>query len=163
MKELNGVRLGQPVRDLDGKGLGKVTALHAWGFEVAKGLFLFRRTAVLRYGEIRGVRDGEVVVARSSRDLFELAAGRLPPSWRIPAPPEFPSAATPDEARLLLEDIAAGAIASEAGHAEPLAHAHATPPPSQPAPPLERADERESFEARSAAGLRAPPAPPPHS
>lgn len=129
MTERNGVRIGQGVRDLDGTRLGRVKKLHDWGFAVARGFLLFRRDAVLRYGEVRGVRDGELVVARSSRDLLDLAEGRLPPAWRIPAPPEFPSAATPDEARLVLEDIAAGAITSE-GRGEAPARPPAPPPGS---------------------------------
>src|SRR5512133_3156036 len=79
MKELNGVRLGLRVRDADGKDLGKVTKLYAWGFEVTRGFpVLFRKDRVVRYDEVRGVREGALVVARSDRDLLELAARRSP-------------------------------------------------------------------------------------
>jgi hypothetical protein len=111
MRERNGVRIGQRVRDLDGTPLGRVYALYDWGFAVRKGLpFLIRSDYVVRYDEVRGVREGELVVARSKRDVFDLAAGGIPPAWRIPAPPEFPTAATPSEARLLREDLARGAV-----------------------------------------------------
>ena len=86
MKELNGVRLGQRVRDADGKDLGRVTKLHAWGFEVLRGFpVLFRKDRVVRYDEVRGARDGALVVARSDHDLFDLAEGGVPRSWRVPA------------------------------------------------------------------------------
>ena len=110
MQERNGVRIGQPVRDLDGTPLGRVTRLHDWGFEARRGLSLFRRDLVARYDEVRGVRDGALVLARSRGDLFDLAAGGLPPSWRVPVPPDFPSAATPGEARFVREALARGAI-----------------------------------------------------
>ena len=113
MQERNGVRVGQPVRDLDGTSLGRVTRLHEWGFEVRRGLSLFRRDFIARYDEVRGVRDGALILARSRRDLFDLAAGRLPPSWRVAAPPDFPSAATPGEARYVRADLARGAIPGE--------------------------------------------------
>ncbi len=137
MKERNGVRLGQRVRDADGKDLGRVTELYAWGFKATRGLpVLTRRDEVVRYDEVRGVRDGALVVARSERDLLDLAAGGVPRSWRIPAPPGYPATATPAEARLVLEDIAAGAAFSRSAADEPLA---ATPPE---APPLTRDEER---------------------
>jgi hypothetical protein len=120
MVERNGVRLGQSVRDLDGTPLGTVTALYEDGFATRKGLpFLIRRDYVVRYAEVRGERDGEVVVARSAADIFDLNAGELPPSWRVPAPPGFPSAATPPEASLLREDLARGAIPGSAVSPEP--------------------------------------------
>src|SRR5215208_7704386 len=100
MRERNGVRMGQRVRDLDGTSLGRVVRLFDWGFEARRGLpILFRRDFILRYDEVRGVRDGALLVSRSRRDLLELAAGQVPASWRIPAPHEFPTAATPSEAR----------------------------------------------------------------
>src|SRR5512138_2872735 len=146
MKELNGVRLGQQVRDADGKDLGKVTRLYAWGFGVTKGFpVLFRRDLVVRYDEVRGARDGALVVARSDRDLLDLAAGGIPRSWRVPAPPGYPYAATPAEARLLLEDIASGAAFSRAADDEPLV---ATAPQ---APPLTREEERRYAQGRGQA------------
>ncbi len=100
MQERNGVRLGQRVRDLDGNDLGRVKELYDSAFSVVKGLpFLFRKDLVARYDEVRGVRDGEIVLARSARDLFELAAGGIPPAWRVESPPDQPTAATPAEAR----------------------------------------------------------------
>jgi hypothetical protein len=151
MRERNGVRLGQKVRDLDGKPLGKVTALYDWGFSVVKGLpFLVRSDHVVRYDEVRAVRDGELVVARSSRDLFELAAGDIPSSWRIPVPPDYPAAATPPEARLLRADLARGAISTD------------TAPSGRPAAqstPITAAEEREYARTRG----QAVPAAAPHA
>lgn len=109
MRERNGVSTGQPVRDLDGTSLGKVVRLYAWGFLARRGLF--GREFVVRYDEVRAVRDGALVVARSARDLFDLAAGGVPDSWRIPTPPPFPTAATPAEARDVRRDVAAGRVA----------------------------------------------------
>ncbi len=138
MRELNGVRLGQRVRDADGKDLGKVARLYAWGFEVTRGFpVLFRRDRGVRYDEVRGARDGALVIARSDRDLLELAAGGVPRSWRVPAPPGYPSAATPSEAQFVLEDIARGAAFSRTAADEPLVLA----PPE--APPLTREEELE--------------------
>jgi hypothetical protein len=152
MDERNGVRLGQRVKDLDGRDLGSVTALHPWAFRVSKGVLLFRRDVVARYDEVRGERDGALVLARSAKDLDELAAGRIPPSWRIPAPPEFPSAATPSEARLVFEDLAARAAAPRApGPAAPAPR----PPEEAPASPE---DERSYAQER---GQARPPAPAP--
>jgi hypothetical protein len=104
-EERNGVRVGQRVRDVDGSPLGRVDALYDSGFSVVKGLpLLFRTDFVARWDEVREVRDGELVLARSSRDLFDLARGELPPSWRIPAAPDGPEAATPAEARGVLAE-----------------------------------------------------------
>ncbi len=135
MKERNGVRIGQRVRDVEGKDLGRVKALYDWGFAVSKGFpILFRRDQVARYDEVRGVREGALVLARSDRDLFQLAEGEIPSAWRIPTPPEYPAAATPSEALGVFEGIAAGAIATDQGE-----------PTSEPRPSSSRADvdERE--------------------
>jgi hypothetical protein len=141
MRERNGVALGRRVRDLDGRALGKVYALYDWGFAVRKGLpFLIRSDFVVRYDEVRGVRDGALVVARSSRDLFDLAAGEVPASWRVPVPPAFPEIATPPEARLLREAIAAGAVAPDG--------APAAERPAPPAAPLTAEEEREYVRTR---------------
>lgn len=138
MDERNGVRLGERVVDADGKPLGKVTRLYPWGFLATRGFpVLTRRDEVIRYDEVRGARDGALVVARSDQDLLDLAAGGVPRSWRIPAPPGYPAAATPSEARLVLEDIASGAAFSRLGVDEPLV------PTAPEAPPLTRAEERE--------------------
>lgn len=99
-RELNGVRVGQAVRDLDGNSLGRVKELYEGGFSVVKGLpILFRSDLVARYDEVREVRDGRIVLARSKQDLFDLARGGMPPAWRVEAAPGRPSAATPSEAR----------------------------------------------------------------
>ena len=85
MSERNGVRLGERVVDVDGKSLGKVTRLYPWGFVATRGLpVLTRRDEVIRYDEVRGARDGALVVARSDHDLFDLAEGGVPRSWRVP-------------------------------------------------------------------------------
>jgi hypothetical protein len=98
-QERNGVRVGQRVRDVDGEVVGRVDAVYETGFSVVRGPpILFRTDFVARYDEVREVRDGELVLARSRRDLFDLARGEIPPSWRIPALPERPTAATPWEA-----------------------------------------------------------------
>jgi hypothetical protein len=110
-RERNGVRLGQPVRDLDGTSLGRVVRLFDWGFQTRRGLpILSRGQHVVRYDEVRAVREGALVVSRSGRDLLELAAGEVPHAWRIPTPSAFPTAATPSEARAVLEDVAAGRV-----------------------------------------------------
>jgi hypothetical protein len=156
MRERNGVAVGQRVRDLDGEPLGQVTKLYDDGFSVRKGFpILFHSDHVVRYDEVRGARDGELVIARTRRDLFDLAAGEIPPSWRVPVPPEFPSAATPPEARLLFEDVARGAIATEV--AAPPASAPLPPPAGDRAAPL-AADEERRYE-RSARGESARAAP----
>jgi hypothetical protein len=138
MQERGGVRVGQRVRDLDGTPLGRVTHVYDEGFAVGKGLWLFRRDHVLRYDEVRGQRDGELLVARSKRDLFDLAAGAVPPSWRIAAPPDFPGIATPSEARLLVHDLARAAIATGGG-----APAPGRAPERVATPPSEDEEERE--------------------
>jgi hypothetical protein len=108
LEERNGIRLGQPVRDVDGKALGRVTTLYDEGFEVARGLpILFRSSFVVRYDEARGMRDGALVVARSDRDLLTLARGGVPRSWRVPAPEGFPDIATPPEGHEVIQAIAA--------------------------------------------------------
>jgi len=149
MRQRNGVRIGQRVRDLDGTSLGRVTALYEQGFAIRKGLpILFRSDYVARYDEVRGVRDGELIVARSGRDLFDLAAGGVGPSWRIPVPPEFPGTATPPEAALLREDIARGGLGGEGPP---------PPPTSERALPLEVETEREYKERAPRPPAAAPP------
>ncbi|MFT3912546.1 MAG: hypothetical protein QM704_00230 [Anaeromyxobacteraceae bacterium] len=102
MNERNGVRKGQQVKDLDGKDLGKVTRLHAWGFETVKGLpVLIRDEYVFRYEEVRPGPGGALVVAKGANDIYALAEGKLPPSWNAVAPDGFPSVATPFEAARL--------------------------------------------------------------
>jgi hypothetical protein len=143
MGDRNGVSVGQRVRDLDGKPLGKVTRLFEDGFAVVGGFpILFRKDHVVRYDEVRGVRDGELVVARSTRDLFALAAGEVPPSWRVPVPPAFPDAATPPEARLLVADIARGAISTEVVP---------EPPPARTRPETAERAERDRVRTRGEA------------
>lgn len=155
MRERNGVKRGQRVRDLDGTPLGRVTALYDWGFKISKGFpILFRKDFVARYDEVRGVRDGDLVIARSRRDLFDLAWGELPPSWRVPAPPGFPAAATPGEAQGVLAEIARGAVSPEV--TEPLPGADVTGAPHPPGAPAAR-------ERREPARVRPEPAAPPHA
>jgi hypothetical protein len=112
MKERDGVRSGMQVESVNGEKLGRVVRLYDWGFAVQKGFpILFRRDRVLRYDEVRGVRDGVLVVARGENDLLELAAGEIPRSWRVPTPHGFPSAATPSEARGLQAVVASWPLA----------------------------------------------------
>ncbi len=141
------MRIGQRVRNLDGRSLGHVTALYDGAFAVRRGLFLFRRDHVVRDDEVRAVRDGELVVARSARDVHDLAAGLIPPAWRIAAPPSFPSAATPGEAQYVYEDLARGAISP------------APPPAAETFEELPRAAEDDPGVRRPAA-REAIPAPP---
>ncbi len=151
----NGVRLGQSVRDLDGKDLGRVKALYEESFLAVKGPpLLFRRDHVLRYDEVRGERDGALVVARSDRELLELARGELPATWRVPVPPGFPSAATPSEARGVFAAVALGhAVSSSMEPGEPAAPAPAASPGAHEEPVHE--------DARADARVRAPVPPPP--
>jgi hypothetical protein len=136
IEERNGVRVGIRVRNLDGKDLGRVTRLHEWGFEVEKGFpILFRRELVATYDEVRGIRDGALVLARSDHALFDLAQGEIPESWRIAAPPGFPQAATPAEARGVVDDLAARS---------PVAPPRAMEPVTEPA---KRSSEPDSHDA----------------
>ncbi len=83
VRERNGVRVGQRVRDLDGTSLGRVKELYDGGFSVVKGFpILFRSDLVARYDEVREIRGRELVLARSRQDLLALARGELPPAWR---------------------------------------------------------------------------------
>jgi hypothetical protein len=117
--ERNGVRVGLRVRDLDGKDLGKVTELYEWGFAVEKGFpVLFRRDTVATYDEVRGIDRGVVTLARNDAALLELADGEVPRIWRIPVPHEYPGAATPGEARAIVEAIAAAPRSAPARAAE---------------------------------------------
>ncbi len=79
------LRVGMRVKDLDGKALGKVSRRDAHAFEVVRGFF-GPREWVVRYDEIVEVKDGIVTIARSDEALFELAAGRLPATWRRTLP-----------------------------------------------------------------------------
>jgi hypothetical protein len=148
-RERNGVSLGQPVRDLDGTSLGRVRRLLDWGFE-ARRTFI-GRNYVVRYDEVRAVRDGTLVVSRSRRDLFELAAGGIPASWRVPAPPAFPTAATPAEARELREDLAAGRVrgaAADAGLDPRQAHPEGPAPTPAPGGPVTEEELRAFVDTR---------------
>ena len=80
------VQVGMTVVDADGRHLGKVTRCDRFGFEVVHG-FWSPREWVVRYDEVADVRRGEVHIARSDRDLLDLAGGRLPRTWRRDASP----------------------------------------------------------------------------
>jgi hypothetical protein len=100
IRERNGVRIGQRVRDADGKSLGRVDALYESGFSVVKGLpLLFRKDFVAGYEEVLDWRGDEIVIARSSDDLLSLARGELPPSWREASAHRGPAAAKATEAK----------------------------------------------------------------
>lgn len=160
MKERNGVRVGQRVRDLDGRPLGRVKELFDWGFAVEKGFpVLFRSDHVLRYDEVRGTRDGALVIARTQRDLVDLSSGQLPASWRIPAPVGFPRAATPGEARAVYAEIASARLPAPVDRIE--AARVDEGPPHGPAPAAsliwERpADEPDEAEEPRPAGRHGP-------
>ena len=150
-RERNGVELGQRVRDVDGKDLGRVSDLYDEAFGVTKGFpLLFRQDRVIGYAEVRGVRDGALVVARSDRQLLDLAAGEVPESWRIPAPPDFPTLATPAEARGVFEELAAERARSTGS------------PPATAAPPAVVRDEGREYEARRGEEPVAPAPPAAH-
>ena len=110
IRERNGVRVGLKVQDLDGRKLGRVTRLYEWGFDIEKGLpLVFRHDITATYDEVRSVKDGVLVLARTDDTLLELAQGKLPKSWRAPETEKgFPTAATPREASALLGNPAAG-------------------------------------------------------
>ncbi len=137
MTERNGVRIGQRVRDVEGRNLGRVRALYEWGFAISRGFpILFRRDWVARYDEVRGVRGGALVLARSDRDLLDLAEGKVPSAWRIPTPPDYPALATPSEALGVFEGIAGGAISTEPGEWHTAVQQPASAePPRPPTPP----------------------------
>jgi uncharacterized protein (TIGR02271 family) len=136
-----GLRIGVRVRDLDGKDLGRVTRLDEWAFEFERGFLLFRRDYVAAYDEVREIRDGVVILARSDETLLRLAAGEVPASWRVPVPPGLPEVATPPEGRQLLAALAASRAARRPGGAHvvapraavhPLARAPRAAPPASP-------------------------------
>jgi len=98
MRSNRGVTVGQRVRDVEGNDLGRVRRLYATGFAAARGFaLLFREDFVLRYEDVRGEKDGALLVSRAPGDVYALAAGELPESWKIDAKPGMPSAATPSE------------------------------------------------------------------
>jgi len=98
MRSNRGVTVGQHVRDVEGNDLGRVRSLYATGFASARGFpWLFRQDFVLRYEDVRGEKDGVLVVSRAPGDVYALAAGELPASWKVEAAPGMPSAATPTE------------------------------------------------------------------
>ncbi len=149
MTERNGVRLGQRVRDVDGQDLGRVKELYESGFAVSKGFpLLFRRDWVVRYDEVRGVRAGALVLARSDRDLLALAEGDVPPAWRIPAPPDYPPLATPSEALGVFEGIVTGSISTKTGE-EPQ-------PPSPGVSPRDAGEEGDESEIPLSTGSSPP-------
>jgi hypothetical protein len=144
MREAHGVRKGQRVRTVDGDDLGRVTKLYDGGFAVLKGFpILFGQTSVLRYDEVRGERDGALVVARSRRDLFDLSDGEIPPAWRVPVPHGFPAAATPAEAREIYSVVASWPVAG-------VRPGDAPATPAQPAGPATA--DSQAVQARAATG-----------
>jgi len=154
------------VRAVDGEDLGRVVRLYDGGFAVQKGFpILFRRDHVLRYDEVRGVRDGELVVARAGQDLFELAAGEIPASWRVPTPHGFPVAATPAEARGLQAVVASWPMPGVVPGTAPATPAVPTGPATGPSQALEAraasgpAMAEEALEAARPAERRGPAAP----
>jgi hypothetical protein len=144
MREAHGVRKGQRVRTVDGDDLGRVTNLYELGFAVLKGFpILFGQTFVLRYEEVRGERDGALVVARSARDLLDLSNGEIPPSWRVPVPPGLPTAATPAEARQIFSAVASRPLVG-------VRPGDAPATPAQPAGPATA--DSQAVQARAATG-----------
>jgi nucleoid-associated protein YgaU len=157
-RQRNGVRIGQTVRDVDGKVLGKVTDLYAASFSVARGFMMFRSDHVLAYDEVRGERDGALVVARSDSQLQELAAGELPSTWTIPVPPDFPAAATPGEARGVFGQLARERAQEAAVAATPVE----APAPAREARPVGQG-EVATYVARRGETPPVEPTAPPHS
>jgi hypothetical protein len=144
MREAHGVRKGQRVRTVDGDDLGRVTKLYELGFAVLKGFpILFGQTFVVRYEEVRGERDGALVVARSARDLLDLSEGEIPPSWRVPVPHGLPAAATPAEARQVYSAVASRPVVG-------IRPGEAPATPAQPAGPPTA--DSQAVQARAAIG-----------
>jgi hypothetical protein len=154
----NGVRLGQTVRDVNGKALGKVTALYDASFSVSRGFMMFRSDHVIAYDEVRSERDGALVVSRSDNQLQELAAGELPSTWTIPVPPDFPAAATPGEARGVFGQLARRRAEEAAVGATPVE----APPPAREARPVGHG-EVATYVARRGESSPVEPTVPPHS
>ncbi len=141
-EERNGVRTGMRVRDLDGKDLGRVRRLYEWGFEIQKGLpLVFRSDFVATYDEVRGIEGGVLTIARTDGALLDLAAGGVPPGWRVPAPHGFPDAATPGEARGLYSDLAGAAVTP--GPPEPPGADVPLVPEAESGAPVSAGDERD--------------------
>ncbi|KYF94186.1 hypothetical protein BE17_33785, partial [Sorangium cellulosum] len=56
------------VRSSDGEKLGKVVQIHESRFEIEKGFFFPKEYAV-RYDEVSGIRDGEIILTRGRDQL----------------------------------------------------------------------------------------------
>lgn len=59
---------GMVVRSSDGEKLGKVTRLDEASFEIEKGFF-FPKEYMVRYDEVAGIRDGEVILTHARDQL----------------------------------------------------------------------------------------------
>lgn len=92
------VQVGMEVVDADGRRLGRVTRCDPLGFEVVRG-FWSPREWVVGYAEVLEVRGNQVRIARSDRDLLDLAAGRLPHGRRREEPLAPPASAPGDGGR----------------------------------------------------------------
>lgn len=66
---------GMVVRSSDGEKLGKVTRLDADTFEIEKGFF-FPKEYMVRYDEVAGIRDGEVILMHARAQLAEALDAR---------------------------------------------------------------------------------------
>ncbi|WP_080681946.1 YsnF/AvaK domain-containing protein [Sorangium cellulosum] len=101
---------GMVVRSSDGEKLGKVTRLDVDAFEIEKGFFFPKEYAV-RYDEVLGIRDGDVILTHArdqlagARDQGRGADGAIAASDEIRVP-------------LVEEEITAGKTVQEVGRVQ---------------------------------------------
>jgi uncharacterized protein (TIGR02271 family) len=67
------VKEGMVVRSQDGEKLGRVSAVSADAFHIEKGLF-FPKDYLVRFSEVAGLRDGELVLAHGRDSLRALSS-----------------------------------------------------------------------------------------
>jgi len=73
MFERSRIKEGMVVRSQDGEKLGRVFSVEADSFCIEKGLF-FPKDYVVRFSEVAGERDGELILAHGRASLRQLSA-----------------------------------------------------------------------------------------
>jgi hypothetical protein len=73
MFERTQVKEGMVVRSQDGEKLGRVSAVGEDAFHIEKGLF-FPKDYLVRFSEVAGVRDGELVLSHGRASLRALSS-----------------------------------------------------------------------------------------